>query len=203
MRFAYASVAVSAGVALGLTFGSAARAESSPAQADPARDVSSSAGAPDQKRIADATLKLEGAFNDQFVKGAIDRSALSAPIDEVLRAMPEAVRPRVQDHIAQVLEAAEKLAPQMTPAERARATAPPAPEEVGEAQQAQVAAWGWPGAAGWGGTGAFGFPSTYGYGYGSGFSSGSGVSCNYGSQSVNGWGVAGGGCIPYGYGVGW
>jgi hypothetical protein len=197
MKMTYASVALSAGVALGLTFGPAARAEPSARQADhSAQEVSASEGSPNdgQARIASATLKLEKAFDDQFVQGAIDRSALSGPIDDVLQAMPEAARPKVQDHIAQVLQAAEKLASEMTPAERAQATASPALETIGKAQQAQVTAWGWPAAGGWGGFGAFGFPSMFSYG--------NGISCNYSSQSVNGWGVGGGGCTPYGYGVG-
>src|SRR5258708_2904035 len=112
MKMTCASVAISACVALGLAFGPAARAESERSPND------------GQARIADATLKLEKAFNDQFVHGAIDRGALSGPIDEVLRAMPEAARPKVEDHIAQVLQSAEKLASEMTPAARAQATAP-------------------------------------------------------------------------------
>jgi hypothetical protein len=196
MRMSYASVALSACVALGLTFGAAARAEPSAGQADTARDLSASqASMPaEQARLANATLKLERAFDDQFVSGAIDRTALSSPIDEVLRAMPEAARSKVQVHIQQVLQGAEKLADEMTPAQRAQATTAPALETIGRTQQAQIGAWGWPGAAGWGGLGAFGFPGMYGYG--------SGYSCGYSSQSVNGFGYGTGGCTPYGYGLG-
>jgi hypothetical protein len=148
----------------------------------------------EQARLADVTAKLEQAFDDQFVRGAIDRDALSGPIQDVVQAMPEAARPKVQVHIAQILQGAEKLASEMTPAERAQATASPALETIGKARQAQIAAWGWPGAAGWGGIGAFGFPAMYGVGGGYG--------CQYSSQSVNGWGYGVGGCVPYGYGLG-
>jgi hypothetical protein len=170
-------VVVSTGVALGLAIAPAVRAEPSA----------------DQARVAEVTLRLERAFDDQFVKGTIDRGALSVPIDEVLKAMPESVRQHVSVHITRVLDAAEGMASQMTPEQREQLAASPAPEKVGQAVQAQVAAWGWPGAAGWGGYGAFGFPS-FGTGYTSGYS------CQYGSQSVNGFGYGGGGCVPYGYG---
>lgn len=193
-------VALSAGVAVGLAFAPVARAEGSAQQADdPAQQQSASEPAANegQARIADATLRLEKAFGDQFVQGSIDRSALSEPIDAVVQAMPEAVRPKVQEHIDQVIQSAVRLASQMTPAERtAAATAPPL-ESLGKTQQAQIAGFGWPAAAGWGGLGAFGFP-----GYGTGYSTGYGTSCGYTSQSVNGWGYANGGCIPYGYGYG-
>ena len=185
-------VVLSAGVALGLASAPAAWAEPAAGQGD--------AG---QARIADATLKLERAFDEQFVQGSIDRSALSGPIDEVLRAMPETVRPSVQVHIARVLDVAERLASQMTPEQRVQVATPPARESVGQSVQAQVAAWGWPGAAGWGGYGAFGFPSYGGYGYGTGLGYTSGYNCQYGSQSINGWGYGGGGCVPYGYGYGY
>jgi hypothetical protein len=176
----YGSVALLAGVTLGLTASAAVRAE--PSGSLPA----------EQARVAEVTLKLENALGDQFVRGAIDREALSGPIHDVLQAMPEAARPMVEVHIAQVLQGAEKLASEMTPAERAEATAAPPLEAIGKTGQAQLAAWGWPGAAGWGGLGAFGFPGMFGYS--------SGYSCQFGSQSVNGIGFGGGGCVPYGYG---
>ena len=185
MKTTYLSAALSAGVALSLAFCPAARAEASP-----------NAG---QARIADATLKLEKAFNEQFVHGSIDRSALSGPIDEVIRAMPEAARPNVQAHIERVVQEGAGLAPLMTPEQRAQVTASPPPEKLGATQQAQIAAYGWPYAGGWGGYGAFGFP-----GYATGYSTGSGYSCGYSSQSVNGWGYGGGGCTPlFGYGYGY
>jgi hypothetical protein len=201
---AYASVALSACVALGLAFGATARAEQSAPPADPSVDPAAShVSLPAQQaRLADATLKLERAFDDQFVHGAIDRTALSGPIESVLRAMPEEARPKVQTHIANILQGAEKLAAEMTPAQRAEATVPPVLETIGSTRQAQIAAWGWPGAAGFGGLGAFGFPGMFGYGTGYGVGYGSGYSCGYNSQSVNGFGYGTGGCVPYGYGVG-
>ncbi len=201
MRMTYASVALSAGVALGLAFCLPARAEPAAGQAEhAAQNGSGVESSPEQARLAGATLKLENAFNTQFVRGAIDRTALSGPIQEVLEAMPESARPKVQLHITQVLQGAEKLASEMTPSERAQATASPALETIGKTRQAQIAAWGWPGAAGWGGLGAFGFPGMYGYGTGYGVSSG--YSCGYNAQSVNGFGYGAGGCTPYGYGIG-
>ena len=111
MRMTYAWVALSTGAALGLTFTAAAGAEGSAGHTDPAQELSASEGsAPvEQARLAEVTLKLEKAFDDQFVRGAIDRDALSGPIGDVLQAMPEAARPRVQVHIAEVLRAGERL----------------------------------------------------------------------------------------------
>jgi hypothetical protein len=122
-----------------------------------------------QPRIADTTLKLEKAFNDQFLQGRIDRSALAAPITDVVQAMPEEARPRVQAHIEEVLQTGDKLASEMTPEQRARAVQPVSAETIGKTAQAQIAAWGWPGVGGWGGLGAFGFPGMYGYGTGLGW----------------------------------
>jgi hypothetical protein len=150
-----------------------------------------------QQRVAAATQKLENAFNDQFVPGKIDRAALSGAINDVVEAMPEAARPKVKDHIELVLQTAEKLASQLTPEQRAEAAAPPPPEKVGKTQQAQVAAWGWPGAAGWGGYGAFGFPAMYslGYGYNTGYSTsssfGTAISTGYSSSCGLGLGCGG------------
>jgi hypothetical protein len=176
MRITYASAAVSAGLALAVTFGATAKAEQGALPAE-------------QAQLADATLKLEKAFDDQFVQGTIDRDALSGPIQDVLQEMPEAARPKVQDHIGQILEGGAKLAAEMTPAERVQAVAPPALETIGKTRQAQIAAWGWPGAAGFGGLGAFGFPATFGFG--------GGYSCSSQFQSVNGIGWGGGGCVPF------
>jgi hypothetical protein len=162
----YLPFAVSAGVALGIAaLGSPARADQSSASSAPSTQAAAASG---QQRIGETTWALENAFKDQFVRGAIDRTALAAPIDEVLKAMPEAARPQVQAHIERVLATAEKLASQMTPEDRATAAAPPAAERVGTAAQAQFVGWGWPGAAGWGGYGAFGFPGMAGWGTGLG-----------------------------------
>jgi hypothetical protein len=123
----------------------------------------------EQTRIAQSTLKLENQFSDQFTKGQIDRAALQGPIDEVIQAMPEAARPKVQQHIAEVLDKGEKLASQLTPEQRAAATTPPSSEDPGAKPHIDViTGWGWPGAAGWGGYGAFAFPGMYygGLGYG-------------------------------------
>ena len=141
---------------------------------------------PGQHRVADTTLKLEKAFNDQFVQGKVDRSAL--PIDDVVQAFPEAARPKVQAHIDQILTTAEKLAAQMTPEQRTEAVTPPAAEKVGKTTEAQTVAWGWPGYGGWGGYGAFGFPGMYGYGLG------------YGGLGYGGVGYGGVGYGGVGYG---
>jgi hypothetical protein len=181
MRITYASAALSAGLALGVTFVAAARAEPGALPAE-------------QVQVADATLKLEKAFDDQFVRGTIDPEALSGPIQDVLQAMPEAARPKVQAHIAQILQGGARLASEMTPSERTQATASPALETLGRTRLAQIAAWGWPGAVGFGGLGAFGFPAAFGFG--------GGYSCSSQFQSVNGIGWGGGGCVPYGLGAG-
>jgi hypothetical protein len=155
-----ASVALSAGVALGLSLACSARAEPIPQQGSlPAEQV----------RVAEATLSLENAFRDQFVQGKIDREALAAPIDRVMQAMPEQARPMVQAHIDAVLVAGARAASEMTPEQRALVAATPAPETLGTTQAAQLAAWGWPGMAGWGGYGAFAWPTTYGAFGGCGF----------------------------------
>jgi hypothetical protein len=144
---------------------------------------------PSDHALADATLALEHTFSDQFVKGAIDRSALAAPIDDVLQATAEPYRRRFRRHIEDVLQTAEQTVTTTTPEQRAKVAA--APETLGETQQAVIGAWGWPGAAGWGGYGAFGFPT----GFATGFATG--ISCQSGYYSVNGWGTGGGGCIPF------
>jgi hypothetical protein len=139
-----------------------------------------------QARIAETTLKLEKAFDDQFVQGKIDRSAL--PIDDVLQAFPEAARPKVQTHIDHVLTVGEKLAAQMSPEERTQAVTPPAAEKVGKTAQAWTGAWGWPGYGGFGGYGAFGWPGMYGYGVGLGYGAGYGL--GYGLGTGLGWGTS-------------
>jgi hypothetical protein len=202
MRLTYVSLALSAGVALGLTFGAAARAEPAARQVDPAaQGVSTSEASPpaEQARLAEVTLKLEQALNDQFARGTIDRNALSGPVDEVLQAMPEAARPKVQLHIAQVLLGAEKLASMMDPGDRAQAVASPALETIDKTRQAQIAAWGWPGAVGWGGLGAFGFPAMGTFGFPGAFRFGGGYSCSFSSQTVNGLGYSSGGCVPFAF----
>jgi hypothetical protein len=181
MKTKYTLVALTGAVATGFTLGCAAPAESS-SQAEQTAEQSSaveSSSSSAQARIADTTLKLEKAFNDQFLQGKIDRTALSGPIQDVVQAMPEEARPKVQAHIEQILQAGDTLASKMTPEERAQATQPAAKEHVGTTEQAQIAAWGWPGLAGWGGFGAFGFPGMFaggtGFGWGAGLGLGSGL----------------------------
>src|SRR5579884_2914608 len=99
-----------------------------------------------QAHIALATLKLENQFSDQFRRGAIDRAALQPAVDDVLRAMPEAVRPKVQQHVADVLGRGEKLAPQLTSEQRAALTAAPPAERLGKTEIDIISAWGFPGA---------------------------------------------------------
>jgi hypothetical protein len=175
-------IAVAAGIALGLGASSnTARAEEGSASQE-----SSSRVSPAQQRLADATLKLENAFNDQFVAGKIDRSAL--PIDEVIQAMPEEARPQMSAHIDQVVAAGANLTARMTPEQRTAAVAAPPAESLGKTQQAQLAGWGC--TAGWGGIGAFGFPAFGGFGLG------------FGGLGLGGFGgfACGRGC---GVGFGW
>jgi hypothetical protein len=164
MNTKHGSLALSAGLALGIaTIGATAQAADGAASDESAAQPSRTSG---QQRVADTTLKLENAFHDQFVRGKIDRSELTGPIADVLSAMPEAARPTLQAHIELVLQAGERLASQMTPEQRTAAAAPPAEEKVGTTEQAQLAGWGWGGAAGFGGFGAFGFPAMGGFGWG-------------------------------------
>ncbi len=173
------SVAVATALALGIAAsGTNARAEEKSASEESPR-VS-----PDQQRLADAALKLENAFNDQFVAGTIDRSALAGPIDEVVQAAPEAARAKISAHIDRVLETGAALASRMTPEQRAAVVTPP--ENIGKTEQAQLVGFGWPGAVGWGGLGAFGFPAGYGLGFG-----------------LNGVGLGWGGGWGWGNGLGW
>jgi hypothetical protein len=183
MKVNVASVAVIVGTALGAMPVLSAQAEPAPA---------------DQARIAETTRKLEDAFRDQFLTGNIDRRALSAPIAEVVRAMPEAARPRVREHIDEVLRTGADLAARMTPEERAAASAPPAPETTSKTQQAIVSGWGWPNYGGFGGYGAFGFPGMY-------YGASQQCSSFYNAYSVNGWGngYGAGGCTPVLGTTGW
>ena len=164
------------------------------ASAEPQAEPATASQSTGQDRVADTTLKLEKAFDDQFVQGKIDRSAL--PIDDVIQAFPEEARPKVQAHIDQILTTGEKLAAQMTPEQRAAAVQPPAAEKVGKTAQAQLAAWGWPGMAGFGGFGAFGFPGAFGVGFGLGCGLGCGglgfsslgfSSLGFGGLGLGGW----------------
>jgi hypothetical protein len=171
MKTSRVSVALS-GAALAVVLGGSAgaKAETSPPSG--------------QARIAETTQKLESAFSEQFVKGQIDRAALAPLAADVVRAMPEAARPQVQAHIDLVLQGGEKLASQLSQAERAQAAAAPAAEKVGPVQVGIVTAWGWPGYAGFGGMGAFGFPGMYyGAGMGCGFT---GAACGLGLGTM-GW----------------
>jgi hypothetical protein len=189
----YGSIALSAGFAIGLlTLGGIARADETSAPRVFYAEVSPAAA---QQHVATATQKLEDAFNEQFVRGKIDRAALSSAMNDVVEAMPEAARPKVKEHIELVLQTGERLTSQLTPEQRAAAVAPPPPEKVGKTAQAQVAAWGWPGYAGFGGYGAFGFPAMYtlGYGYGSSYGTTSAYSASsgYSSSCGRGWGALG------------
>jgi hypothetical protein len=113
---------------------------------------------PSQARTAEATWALEGAFADQFVRNEIDPAALSASIDEAIRAMPEAIRAQAQQRIDEVLRSGQAVASMMSSEERASLASPPAPEAVDSAERALIRRWGWDGYRGWGGEGAFAFP---------------------------------------------
>jgi hypothetical protein len=153
MKMNHATVALAASLAVGLALACSAQAEPSGPQPEAASSQSA-----DQARVAQVTLNLERAFGDQFVRGQIDRAALSGPIGEVVQAVPESVRAKVTAHIDRILAAGALAAQQMTPAERAEAASPPSREKIGSTAQAWLGAWGWgyPNVAGWGGMGAFG-----------------------------------------------
>jgi hypothetical protein len=161
MRFRLASAVVFAGVALGVALGGTARTGAY-AQ-DEATAGSPAATSGGQARIADATAKLEDAFAEQFVRGAIDRGALASAIDEAVQAFPEAAREKVQAHIEELIEDGQAAAPQLTAEERAEAVAPP--ERLGATEQAMIDGWGWRQGRGFGGYGAFGFPGMFSYGH--------------------------------------
>ncbi len=162
---------------------------SAPAAASPSTENGSKADG--QARIAETTQKLEQAFDEQFVKGQIDAAALAPLADDVINAMPEAARPRVQAHIQQVLEGGQKLASQLSSDQRAQMAAPTDSSKLTPTQIAYIGAWGWPSyggwgngwGTGWGGYGAFGWPSMYYGSTGCGFSA---FSCGYGLGSY-GW----------------
>jgi hypothetical protein len=161
-----------------------------------------------QARIAASTLKLERAFSDQFVRGAIDREALSGPIKDAVESFPESARPEVQKHIDAVIDQGAQAASQMTPEERSDMAQPP--EKLDKSQQDLIGGWGWPGGVGWGGMGAFGFP-----GFGAGFGGWGGGGWWGGRPFVGGgwWGGPGwgggwvggwrGGFVGGGWGGGW
>ncbi|HTQ47150.1 MAG TPA: hypothetical protein VMI75_30555 [Polyangiaceae bacterium] len=108
--------------------------------------------------MAETTMDLERAFSDQFVRGAIDREALSGRIHDAVASFPEDARREVQDHIDAVIDQGERAASQMTPEERADLAQPP--EKLDESQQDLIGRWGWGRRRfGWGGVGAFGFPA--------------------------------------------
>jgi len=149
-----------------------------------------------QARMAESTLKLERAFSDQFVRGAIDREALSRPIQDAVQSFPEAARPEVQEHIDAVIDLGAQAAAQMTPEERADLAQPP--EKLDKSQQDLIGGWGWPGGGmGWGGMGGFGFPA-WGGGWGGGF----GRPWGGGMWGGPGWGGGMGGW-GRGWGGGW
>ena len=146
-----------------------------------------------QARRAEATLKLENAFSDQFVRGAIDREALAGRIHDAVASFPEGARQEVQRHIDAVIAMGEQAASRMTPEQRADMAQPP--EKLDKSQQDLIGGWGWGGRGlGWGGMGAFGFP---GWGGGWGMP---------GMGWGGGWGMPGigwGGAWGRGWGGGW
>jgi hypothetical protein len=183
MKQSYKSVALCASLGIGLSLACAGNAGATTQQEESG-----------QARIAGATAKLESVFADQFVRGQIDRAALTGPIDEVIQSMPEAARPRVAQHIDQVVDAAEKLAPQMTAEQRVSAAKAPSEDKIGHLEWGLVNAWGWPAGFGWGGLGAFGFPGMYGFGY-------PGLGGFYGTGFNTGYSCATGfGCYGLGFG---
>lgn len=160
-------------------------------------NTATQAPSPDaQKRIAQATLQLENEFSDQFTSGQIDRTALQGAIDDVVQAMPEAARAKVQQHVADMINQGEKLASQLTPAQRAAITAPPSSSNLDQVRVGIITGWGYPGAVGWGGYGAFGFPGMWGSGWGNGY--GYGFHRHY----RRGYGYGGYYAPVYGYGCG-
>jgi hypothetical protein len=158
-----ASAALVAGVSVGLALGGSARAEPS----DPVEAASSSQAAASwqkkvtdaQARLADATAKLEDLFADQFVKGAIDRPALASAVDEAVQAFSQEAQARVRKHIEEMITEGQQLAAQMSPEERAVVADPP--EQLGTADDAILAGWGWGRRRGFGGYGAFAFPGMF------------------------------------------
>jgi hypothetical protein len=207
----YLSVPLSISIALGFAAGCASGSEAPPPP--PPQEGQSALPRVDQSQIADTTLKLEMIFSKQFEAGQIDRGALAQPIKDVLQAMPEEARAKVQHHIDQVIDSGEKLAAQLPPAERKKLTAAPSgtEDEAGHLRLYIASGWGYPyGAVGWGGYGAFGFPGMYyggygypgiGYGYATGYASGYATGyAGYGGYGYGGYGY--GGCGAYAMGCG-
>ena len=152
-----------------------------------------------QAQIADATGKLEAAFEQQFRQAEINREKLQHLIDQAVQAFPAPVRGQVQLHIDKVIATAEQVAPQMTQEQRDEAVAHP--EELGKAQQGLITGWGWGAPYGFGGLGAFGFPGTYGAGWGWGGLGGWGSPYLW-SYPAAGFGACGAGFCGAGLGAG-
>jgi len=152
MRTPYVSIALSS---LALVVAGCVAAPGDDAREDD--QASSEAVDSTQARIAEATSNLESAFSDQFVRGAIDREALSGRIRDAVASFPEDARREVQEHIDAVVDQGERDASQMTPDQRAELAQPP--EKLDESQQDLIGRWGWGRRRlGWGGMGAFRFP---------------------------------------------
>lgn len=211
MKSKYLPVSLVGCLALGLAAagcsgGSESATDEAQSSQSSAADVSQSqsntatqAPSPDaQKAIAQATLQLENEFSDQFTRGQIDRTALQGAIDDVVQAMPEAARAKVQQHIDDMINQGEKLASQLTPAQRAAIATPPSNSNLDQVRVGIITGWGYPGAVGWGGYGAFGFPGMWGHAYGYGPYFG-----GYYHHRRYGYGYGYGNYLPvYGYGYG-
>ncbi len=117
-----------------------------------------------QAQIADATARLEAAFEQQFKQAEISREKLQHLIDQAVQAFPAQARGQVQLHIDKVIATGEQVAPQMTQEERDSAVTPP--EQLGQTEQGLITGWGWGAPFGFGGLGAFGFPGAFGAGWG-------------------------------------
>jgi hypothetical protein len=216
MKSIVVSVPLFGCMALGLAAGGCAATTDPATQESTPFQVSSA----EQAKIAETTLKLENQFSDQFTRGQIDRAALQGAIDEVIQAMPEVARPKVQQHIAEVLDKGERLASELTVEQRAALATAPSAEETPKAQVDVVTMWGWPGAVGYGGYGAFAFPGMYGYGYGypgygyggmynpagynpPGYNPYTGNAPGYNPPGMGGYGYGGLGYGGLGYGAGY
>jgi hypothetical protein len=123
----------------------------------------------EDRALAEAAMRLEGAFAEQFADGRLDRDALAPHVEAILAATPADARENVQAQIAQTLEVAEQILPEMTAEERQRIIAletPPRPVEasgegIGTAEQGIILSpslIGLRARLGFGGFGAFGFP---------------------------------------------
>lgn len=211
MRKQIASAAVLAGLGLGVAFGCSAQAddpaqaaEGSSSESMPKSGPSTAQPQPSmfeagQAQMADATARLEAAFEKQFEQAAIDRAALEKLITEAVQAFPEPARMRVRLRIDEVIETGQKVASQMTPAERTKAVTPVPKEKLGRTQQHLLTGWGWGGGTGFGGFGAFGFPGMYYWGYPSSYYLSYPAYGYYGTGFGCGWG---GGWCGTGLGLG-